>query len=140
NTFHRAIVGPIDDPGAHARFGGRYDARDAELSLWVHATLVESVATAFEAWIEPLSADERARLYQESRPIGLAFGIPDGLLPADIDAFDRYFADMRSADGPVHPSPKARELARYVLAPRLDALVPVLGWVPPMTYSWLQWP
>src|SRR3954447_3992052 len=50
NTFHRSIVGPIDDPLNRARFGERYEARDPELSLWVHATLVESVATAFEAW------------------------------------------------------------------------------------------
>jgi uncharacterized protein (DUF2236 family) len=140
NAFHRTIVGPIEDPEAQARFGGRYDARDPALSLWVHATLVESVATAFEAWIAPLTTDERARLYQESRPIGRAFGIPDGLLPADVDAFDRYFADMRGPGGPVHPSPRARELVRYVLAPRLDALVPVLGWIPPPLYAWLQWP
>jgi uncharacterized protein (DUF2236 family) len=140
NSYHRAIVGPIEDAGAAARFGTSYEARNPELSLWVHATLVESVATAFEAWIEPLSPDERARLYLETRPIGRAFGIPDRLLPSDIGAFDRYFMEMRSAHGPVHPSATARELARYVLAPRLDALVPFLGWVPPIAYSWLQWP
>lgn len=140
NGFHRTITGPVQDPAAHARFGDRYHARDPELSLWVHATLVESVATTFGAWVEPLSSQERARLYAESRPIGRAFGIPDGLLPANIEAFDRYFSDMRSAAGPVHPSPKALELARYVMAPRLDALVPFLAWVPPATYGWLQWP
>ena len=121
------ILGPIEDPAARGRFGSRYDARDPELSLWVHATLVESVATAYQAWIAPLPAEERSRLYDESRPIGRAFGIPESLLPADLEAFDRYFADMRGRDGPVHPSPKARELARYVLAPRLDALDPVSG-------------
>src|SRR4029079_9790981 len=140
NGFHRSIVGPIEDPANRARWGDRYDARDPELSLWVHATLVESVATAFEAWVAPLAPDERRRLYEESRPIGRACGIPDGLLPADIDAFDGYFADMRGPDGPVHPTPRARELARFVLSPTLDALIPPLGWVPPMTYSWLQWP
>jgi uncharacterized protein (DUF2236 family) len=140
NRYHRAILGPIEDPAARGRFGNRYDARDPELSLWVHATLVESVATAYQAWIAPLSAEERSRLYDESRPIGRAFGIPESILPADLVAFDRYFADMRGRDGPVHPSPKARELAGYVLAPRLDAWIPSLGWVPPTVYSWLQWP
>jgi len=140
NAFHAPIVGPVDDPAAQERFGARYDARDPELSLWVHATLVESVVTAFEAWMTPLLPDERARLYLESRPIGLAFGIPDELLPADIDVFTRYFDGMRAPDGPVHPSPRARMLARAVLAPRLDALVPFLGWVPPGLYSWVQWP
>jgi uncharacterized protein (DUF2236 family) len=140
NGFHRAIVGPIEDPANRARWGDHYDARDPELSLWVHATLVESVATAYEAWVEPLSPDARRRLYEESRPIGRAFGISDRLLPADVDAFDAYFAGMLAPGGPVHPSPKARELARYVLHPTLDALVPVLGWVPPQLYAWLQWP
>lgn len=140
NAYHRAIVGPVEDPGTRGRFGDRYDARDPELSLWVHATLVESVATAYEAWVEPLAPDARRRLYEESRPIGRAFGIPDRLLPPDVDAFDAYFAGMLAPAGPVHPSPMARELARHVLHPTLDALVPFLGWVPPMTYSWLQWP
>lgn len=140
NAYHRAIVGPIEDPASRAQFGDRYDARDPELSLWVHATLVESVATAFEAWVAPLSVGQRRRLYEESRPIGRAFGIPDRLLPPDVDAFDAYFAGMLAPDGPVHPTPKARELARHVLRPTLDALIPSLGWVPPMTYAWLQWP
>src|SRR5207253_2468641 len=61
-------------------------------------------------------------------------------LPKDAGAFDRYFAEMLGPDGPVHPTDTARELARFVLRPRLGALIPVLGWLPPATYSWLQWP
>src|SRR5256885_199273 len=80
----------------------------------------------------------RARLDEERRPIGRALGIPDGLLPKDAGAFDRYFAEMLGPDGPVHPTDTARELAPFVLRPRLGALIPVLGWLPPATYSWLQ--
>jgi uncharacterized protein (DUF2236 family) len=140
NGFHRTIVGSIEDPANRARFGDRYTARDPELSLWVHATLVESVATAYQAWVEPLSPAARRRLYEESLPIGRAFGIPQHLLPRDVDAIDAYVAGMLGPDGPIHPSPRARELARYVLHPTLEALVPALGWVPPVTYAWLQWP
>jgi uncharacterized protein (DUF2236 family) len=140
NGYHRAIVGPIGDAAARLRFGERYDAREPELSLWVHATLVESVATVSDAWIERLTPVRRARLYEETRPIGRAFGIPDRLLPKDVAAFDRYFAEMLGPNGPVHPSATGRELARFVLQPRLNALIPPLGWLPPATYSWLQWP
>jgi uncharacterized protein (DUF2236 family) len=140
NAYHRTIVGPVHDPGARARFGPEYDARNPELSLWIHATLIESVVASYEAWFEPLPADRRARLYQETRPIGRAFGIPEGLLPPDIDAFDRYWAAMRAPSGPVHPTDTARELARFVLHPRLDALIPPLGRVPPVLYAWTQWP
>src|SRR5262249_46318216 len=131
NGFHRTIVGPVEDPDARVRFGAHYDARDPELSLWVHATLIESVFAAYGAWIEPIPYDVRVQLYDETKPIGRAFGITDALLPADLDAFERYWASMRAADGPVHPTPMARDLAQSVLYPRLNALIPVLGWVPP---------
>jgi uncharacterized protein (DUF2236 family) len=140
NAYHRAIVGPIHDLGARRRFGPRYDARDPELSLWVHATLIDSTLAAYHAWIEPLTAGDRARLYDETRPIGRAFGIPESILPVDIDAFDRYYAAMRSPDGPIHPTDTARRLAHDVLYPRMNALIPFLGWVPPVLYAWTQWP
>jgi uncharacterized protein (DUF2236 family) len=47
NELHRGIVGQ------------GYSARDPELSLWVHATLVDSTLVANEAWIEPLSRARR---------------------------------------------------------------------------------
>ena len=60
--------------------GSGYSARDPDLSLWVHATLIESTIAAYDAWLEPLSRDRRARFYDETKPLGRAFGIPDGLL------------------------------------------------------------
>jgi uncharacterized protein (DUF2236 family) len=128
------------DTEARATFGERYAARTPELSLWVHATLVESIITAYDAWIEPLSIERRARFYAETIPIGRGFGIPPGLLPPDLEAFESYIASMLAPDGPIHPTPTARTLARYVLHPRLDALIPFLGWVPPVAFDWLMWP
>ena len=89
--------------------------------------------------------------YDETRPIGRAFGVPDALLPADIDAFDRYVAAMLAPDGPVRVSPIARELAGVVLRPPLAPLAPllplptaaaraVLARVPAATYAWTLWP
>jgi uncharacterized protein (DUF2236 family) len=140
NALHRGINGPIRDDAARVAFGSSYAARDPELLLWVHATLIESVRFTYEAWIEPLTADDRARLYLETRPIGRAFGIPDHLLPPDVGAFDAYYDAMCSPGGPVHPTATARELARFVISPRLGPLIPPLGWLPPVTYDWLFWP
>ena len=78
NALHRAITGP------------GYTARDPELSLWVHATLVDSTMAVADAWLEPMSMERRAAFYAETRPIGRAFGVPESLLPADIGAFDEY--------------------------------------------------
>ena len=140
NRLHRAFGGPVRDRGARERFGPAYSARDPALSLWVHATLVDSILAAYSAWISPLSEARRARAYAETLPVGRAFGIPTDLLPADVEAFDAYVASMLAPDGPVHVSPIGRDLARYVLHPRLGALVPPLGWVPPVAYDWLTWP
>lgn len=128
NTLHRGITGP------------GYAARDPILSLWVHATLVDSTMAVYDAWLEPLSRDRRAAFYAETRPIGRAFGVPEGLLPADVEAFDAYVARMLAPDGPVRVTDVARELAAIVLRPPLAPLVPRLGFVPADAYAWTLWP
>jgi uncharacterized protein (DUF2236 family) len=139
NALHRGIVGP------------GYSARDPELSLWVHATLVESTIAVHDAWIEPLPAARRATYYAETRPIGRAFGVPEALLPADLTAFDRYVAEMLAPSGPVRVSELARELGRVVLRPPLAPLAPllpvpttpaaaVLRRLPAEAYAWTLWP
>lgn len=139
NALHRGIVGP------------GYAARDPDLSLWVHATLVESTIAVYDAWLEPLSSARRAAYYAETRPIGRAFGVPDATLPADLPAFERYVAEMLGSTGPVHASTVARELADVVLRPPLAPLATllpgptertaaVLRRVPAGAYAWTLWP
>ena len=128
NGLHRSIAGP------------GYTARDPDLSLWVHATLVDTTIAAYDAWIEPLPHDRRARYYAETIPIGRAFGVPEERLPADIDAFDDYVASMLGRDGPIRVSPVARDLADAVLHPPLGPVMPALAAVPAAAYSWTLWP
>ena len=139
NALHRGISGP------------GYSARDPDLSLWVHATLVDSTIVSYDRWYEPMSRDRQVRFYEETKPIGRAFGIPDGLLPAGLDAFEAYMAGMLAPDGPVHASPVARDLARVILRPPLAPLAdlippaaalarPVLSRVPVDAYAWTMWP
>jgi uncharacterized protein (DUF2236 family) len=128
NTLHRGISG----------IG--YSARDPELSLWVHATLVDSTVAVADAWLEPITRARRAAFYAETRPIGRAFGIAEALLPADLEAFDRYVARMLGPSGSVRVSATARELAGVVLQPPLAPLAPWLAVVPPAAYAWTLWP
>jgi uncharacterized protein (DUF2236 family) len=128
NELHRTITGPT------------YRARDPELSLWVHATLVDSTIVVADAWLEPLSRDRRARYYAETKPIGRAFGIPASLLPADLDAFEAYVAGALAPDGPIRVDATARELAHAVLHPPLGPVIPALAAVPPVAYAWTLWP
>jgi uncharacterized protein (DUF2236 family) len=128
NALHRTITGPT------------YRARDPELGLWVHATLVESTIVVADRWLEPLSRERRAAYYAETLPIGRAFGIPASLLPADLEAFERYVAGQIAPGGPVRVGPVARELADVVLHPPLGPVVPALSAVPPAAYAWTLWP
>jgi uncharacterized protein (DUF2236 family) len=139
NTLHRGIS------------GAGYSARDPDLSLWVHATLVDSTIVSYDRWYEPMTRERQARFYQETKPIGRAFGIPEAILPADLDAFEAYVTRMLAPDGPVHASPVARELARAILRPPLAPLAdlvppiaplarPVLARIPLGAYGWTMWP
>lgn len=138
NALHRSISGP------------GYTARDAELSLWVHATLVDSTIAVYDAWIEPLDRDRREAFYAETRQVGRAFGVPDRRLPADLDGFERYVEGMIGPGGPVRVSPVARELAEAVLRPPLapvarwlpggESIRPLLERIPVDLYAWTLWP
>jgi len=139
NALHRGIT------------GAGYSARDPELSLWVHATLIDSTMAVYDAWLEPLSGARRSAFYAETRPIGRAFGVPDSLLPMDIEGFDRYLAGMLDATGPVRVSAVARGLAGVVLRPPLAPLAPLLPLptgvtgaalerLPVSVYAWTLWP
>ncbi len=123
NRLHGGVTGPVRDARAAARLGDSYAARDPELSLWVHATLIDSTLATVDAWLAPLSPERRAGFYEETRPIGRLFGIPEALLPADIDAFDGWMAAQWAPGGPVHPSATSRELARTILRPPLAPAV-----------------
>jgi uncharacterized protein (DUF2236 family) len=122
NGLHRSIAGPVRDPSAAHRFGAAYAARDPELSLWVHATLVDSTIETVDRWLEPLSRERRARFYVETLAVGRLFGVPPELLPEDLDAFERYLAVMLGPVGPIHPNAVSRELAQAILHPPLAPL------------------
>jgi uncharacterized protein (DUF2236 family) len=151
HELHRGIRGSVLDASARERHGRRYSALDPELSLWVHATLVDSTMAAYDAWIEPLSRDERARYYDETLPVGRAFGIPPSRLPVDLEAFETYLADMLAPGGAIDVGDNTRELADSILHPPLGPAVAAAGWpftrlapaldaLPASAYSWLFWP
>lgn len=151
NELHRGIRGEVEEPAARARHGARYTARDPELALWVHATLVDSTIVAYDSWIEPLSDERRARYYAETVPIAAAFGIPPSVLPPDLGAFEDYMATMLEPGGAVVVGHVARELSAAILHPPLGPAAAMLGepsatlapWldaIPATWYDWLFWP
>lgn len=127
NALHRTIAGE------------GYHARDPELSLWVHATLVDSTIAVARAWAGPLSRDRAARFHDEMRPIGRAFGVPEALLPRDLAAFEAYVAGQIAPGGPVVVGAVARDLAASILHPPLPGVLARLP-LDPRAYGWTLWP
>ena len=86
------------------------------LGSW--ATLV-----TLERWLGSVPRERRARFYAETLVVGRAFGVPEAMLPADLDAFEAYIAGMLGPDGPVHPSALSRDLVWAVMHPPLAPAV-----------------
>jgi uncharacterized protein (DUF2236 family) len=126
--------------GLHRRITGEgYDARDPALSLWVHATLVDSTVVAHDALVGRVSRSQARKFYEESKPLARAFGVPERMLPVDLDAFERYLAEQLGPGGPVVVGDTARDLAESILHPPLPGILGALP-IPTRLYDWTLWP
>ena len=74
--------------------GADYEARDPELLLWVHATLVDTALECHRRFVRALPAEREARYYEDTKLVGRLLGVPEALLPPDIDAFNAYLDAM----------------------------------------------
>ena len=106
--------------------GERYSARDADLLLWVHATLLESIPRVYELLVRPLTREERDRYCVEAAVMEPLLDIPAGTLPRSSAALERYLDKMLSS-GRIAADDRSRALARAALyPPRWQLLWPLL--------------
>jgi len=96
-AVHDRVHGQVRDP-LPAGMDSTYDASDPELQLWVAATLLDSAVVAYELFVEPLSAAEKERHYQEGRMFGQLFGVPASLYPPTWPDFQRWLTAMLASD------------------------------------------
>lgn len=97
----------------HERVTGHgYAATDADLLLWVHATLVDTSLLIYRRFVRPLSEAELRSYYADMKRLGGLLGIPDEIMPQDIHAFDAYVADATAS---LRVSPQGKALAADVL-------------------------
>lgn len=127
HALHARITGEI--PAAAGAFAARapYFANEPEALLWVHATLWDTSVQCFEAVRRPLSDDEKARYYDETRRFALLFGIPDSVLPRSWPAFRAYVTDMLAGDT-LSVAPCASEMVRFLFRPLVPGLGPLMRW------------
>jgi uncharacterized protein (DUF2236 family) len=90
-----------------AAAGAPYRALDPILLRWVHATLYDTAVRMFEALVRPIDPAERARFFDESKVVQIAFGVPPDEVLATPTAFDSYFASVL-ASGDLSVTSEAR--------------------------------
>ena len=95
--------------------GDPYHAHDPELMLWVLATLIDTVLAIEERYLGEFDEETRCRYYQEFRQVARLFGIPETLIPPDLDSFRAYMGQRLAG---LEISDPARQLAHHVVRPR----------------------
>jgi len=117
----RAAAKRIDDihagiHGVDPVTGLRYDARDPELLLWVHACLVTSFLEFERLTIGRLNAAGRQRFHQEQLLAVEPLRLPRDRVPATIEALEAY-VDEVVGSGVLRRTDGAASVAALVRAP-----------------------
>lgn len=127
HAFHTKVRGSIgENTGTYAK-GSFYQANDEQALLWVHATIWESSAMAYELFFGPLLPDERERYYQETKLFAYLFGIPEAILPPNYPEFIAYNEKMW-ASPELGVESTAREMAEIILSPSNPLQRHLTGW------------
>jgi uncharacterized protein (DUF2236 family) len=116
HAVHTRIQGHLHNEAGQFPSGTVYTAHDPELKLWVFATLIDTSLITFERFVMSLTPNERDRFYADACVLGELLGIPDTILPPNLNEFRHYMRGMVSGDMLV-VTDTARQLARDVLYP-----------------------
>jgi uncharacterized protein (DUF2236 family) len=116
HTYHQKIRGTIGETSGAFAKGSFYEANDEHALLWVHATLWESSIMAYELFFRPLTSEQKARYYEETKLFAYLFGIPEELLPPTWPDFIAYNEAMWASNELAVES-TAREMASFILSP-----------------------
>src|SRR2546421_1205736 len=95
---HGRVHGVTPEPGGRYPAGTPYDARDPELLMWVHATLVHTALDVYTRYVDELSVEQQRAYYEEQKLLGEQFGVARHHQPATLADFNDYFRDMLASD------------------------------------------
>jgi uncharacterized protein (DUF2236 family) len=137
NHLHLGVSGTLEqDAGAFAP-GTPYQARQHDLLLWVHTTLVDTALLLYPQLVTPLTRAEQERYYEESKVAVTLLGLPYEAIPATLDAFKAYVSAMLDSNE-LAVTPEALAVARVVLRMPAPLVVrPLLAVGTQATIGWL---
>lgn len=111
---HAAITGVMPNAAGPFAAGSRYWANETSALRWVHSTLIETALIAHDLVHPPLSSEDRARYYAETRMFAALFGIPQASLPSNWEDFASYNEMIWESEA-LTVIPEARAIAAQVL-------------------------
>jgi uncharacterized protein (DUF2236 family) len=115
-AIHDRVHGRLSSAVGPFRAGTPYSAHDPELLLWVHATLMDSILSAYEMLVTALNPNERDE-YVAAAALGMArLGLPLERTPRTAAAL-HAFIETVIASGRLAVSRDSRDLAAAVLEP-----------------------
>jgi len=118
-SIHRRVHGALRTACGPFPAGTPYSAEDPALLLWVHATLIDSIARVYDRLVMPLTDADRDAYCADAVDVAVALGADSGRVPRSWRALQTYL-DAHYASGAIEPCTQARELAAALL------LTPVL--------------
>lgn len=122
NRLHHPVRGRL--PQGHHNSGlperASYWGKDPQLLRWVHATFVDTMLTAHDAFVGGLTDRDRDDFVREWHAVALLMGVPRPLLWRNYAELRRYMADEIVA-GRVLPARGSRTVAQTVLHPPLQS-------------------
>jgi len=133
--LHTRITGEVPETVAGYEKGSRYEALHIPALKWVYATLIQSAVIAYECVLPPLTDDERARYYAESKVLAGLFGLPASALPETWGGFETYIDEMFVSDA-LGVSERSRYMAQRIMT-GAGSWVHVPHWYRTITAEWL---
>jgi uncharacterized protein (DUF2236 family) len=121
NRKHLLVHGELPMNAGVFSKGTRYDARNPELLLWVHATLIDTWLLCYNLFIGSLTSAEQDIYYQESKEIAHLLGLLPDKMPKTIDDLRQYVDDMVHSDLLVATA-QSRQLAHQLLFPPVHTI------------------
>jgi uncharacterized protein (DUF2236 family) len=124
-AVHASVAGTTETQLGRFPPGTRYSASDAELMLWVHATLVHCSLQVYERFERPLGPEDEERSYREMALVAELFGTPASVIPRSLSEFSEYLR-AELAGSTLAVTPAAQEVAAVLHEADLPAPMRVL--------------
>ncbi len=125
HAIHTRVHGVVNEPGSPWE-GRAYRANEQPLLRWVSMTASVMGRRAFESFVRPLSAEERAGDWEDIRRGAVASGVdPDGLATSRED-FHAQFEETCATSADLWVGPRARSVARVLFSAPLGVFDPVV--------------